>query len=190
MTDQSTATNSPFDPIYDSFLQRQFEAMQKINANSDIVTLTPQPREIPRRYIARFQCPTIVKLPGSEPELSDAPIDIGINFPANHLRKAPHASMVFTLLRPLELFHPNFKDSHICTTVRPGAGLNDLVFNMWAMLTFQPLMRSALRTEHPFNQEAASWANRNLSLFPTDTRPLFRRPDADESTPKIEFSEI
>ena len=185
MTD---STNSPFDPIFDSFLQQQLEAMQKINRDSEIVVLRAEPREIPRRYIAQFRCTTVIRRNGNEPELSNGPIDIGINFPATHLRKAPHSSMVFTLLRPLDLFHPNFLNSAICTTVRPGAKLNDLVFNMWAMLTFQN-MRSGVRTEHPLNKDAASWCNRNLGQFPTDTSPLYRRVQPDATAPTIEFSE-
>jgi hypothetical protein len=185
MTD---STDPPFDPIFDSFLQRQFEAMEKINTDSDIVVLRAQPREIPRRYIAQFHCTTMVRRGGREPELSNDPIDIGINFSATHLRKAPHPSMTFTLLQPLDLFHPNFLGSAICTTVRPGAGLNDMVFNMWTMLTFQS-MRSGIRTEHPLNRDAATWCNRNLGQFPTDTRPLFRRTETEAAAPVIEFSE-
>lgn len=188
MTDKIESTNGSFDPIFDSFLQRQFKAMQKINAESDIVVLRPQPREIPRRYIAQFRCTTVVRRDGSEPELNNGPIDIGINFSAAHLRKSQPSSLVFTLLRPLELFHPNFLGSSICTTVRPGAGLHDMVFNMWTMLTFQR-MRSGIRTEHPLNLEAANWCNRNNGKFPTDTRPLFHRPQAEADAPAIEFSE-
>jgi len=188
MSDPDKTTNSPFDPIFDSYLEHQFGAMDKINAESDIVALRAEPREIPRRYIAQFRCTTIVRQDGKEPELSNGPIDIGINFSSTHLRKAPHPSMVFTLLRPLDLFHPNFLGSAICTTVRPGAGLNDMVFNLWSMLTFQR-MRSGIRTEHPLNIDAATWCNRSLDQFPTDTRPLFRRVEPEAAIPAIEFSE-
>ena len=53
----------------------------------------------------------------------------------------------------------------------PGMSLVDLLYQVYEILTYQKLT-----THDALNREAAAWARANQGRFPTDRRPLKRRP--------------
>jgi len=159
------------DLIRESWLKWQFEDGMKLAAASDILTLHPGPGVPPAEYVARFDCPTMVREQGSITRRVG--FDMLIRFPLDYLRSAPNPALVVALLSPRNAYHPNVAPPFMCVgNIAPGTSLCELIYQIFEIMTFQKLTPS----EHDaLNKDACSWARNHMDLFPLTSRPLRRR---------------
>lgn len=160
------------DKIFESWLERQDAEALALCADSDLLALLPEAgRRPPRRFVAQFASPTLVRLDG-EVTRADG-FAVLFQFPPDYLRSASDASQIVNLLAPGNAFHPNVAPPFICIGhIAPGTGLCELIYQVHEILTFQKLTP---REDDALNHEACTWARRHMHQFPLSTAPLRRR---------------
>ena len=159
------------DRIIQSWLERQHADGAALAAASDVFSLAPEPESPPRRYIARFDCRTLVRVADDVAEWRGC--DVHIQFPLNYLRAVPDPAQIVGLMSPRNLFHPNVAPPFLCLGhIAPGTSLCELIFQLYEIVTFQKLTP---REDDALNRDACAWARRNMQRFPLDARPLRRR---------------
>ena len=135
------------DRVFQSWLERQHADGTALAGASDILSLWSEADSPPRRYVARFDCRTMVRTTG-EVELWRG-CEVLIQFP------------------------PNVAPPFLCIgRIAPGTSLCELIFQLYEILTFQKLTP---REDDALNRDACAWARRNMQRFPLDARPLKRR---------------
>lgn len=160
------------DMVFESWLERQYADGMSLCSASDVLTLVPGPgRFPPRRFIAQFTSPTMVRV-GTEVTRAEG-FAVLLQFPTDYLRLASDAGQIVNLRAPVNLFHPNVAPPFICIgPVAPGTGLIELVYRVYEVLTFQKMTP---REDNALNHEACAWARRHMQLFPLSAAPLRRR---------------
>ena len=160
------------DVVFNTWLGRQHEEGMALSADSPVLTLhVDADRLPPQRYLARFDCPTLVRDDGRIERVDR--FDVLIQFPSEYLRTAADPSRIIALLAPRNAFHPNVAPPFICTgRIHPGTPLCELVYQVHEILTFRKMTP---REDDALNHEACVWARSNMERFPLDTRPLRRR---------------
>lgn len=163
-------TMSVADPILRAFLERQTEEGAALAQASDILDLECLPTG--QHFLAHFNCRGLVK--GQDNVVREAEgFHVAIFFGAGYLRTVNPAE-VLTLLGPPNVFHPNIGGPFICVgRITPGMPLVDLLYQCYEILSFQKLTP---REDDALNKEACRWSRSHQHLFPTDRRPLKRRP--------------
>lgn len=179
------------DRVLDDFLQTQLEDGLALAAASDVFDLVPlgtstDPlgRTPPRRYLARFRCTGLVETDGGA-IVEAHEFVAGIWFRDDHLR-AIDPGMLVTWLEPRRIFHPNVSAPYVCLGhTGVGISLVELVYQLHAIITY-----NKATLDDALNGAAAAWAREHLSRFPTDRRPLKRRPGAATAgvTPELDFT--
>ncbi len=170
---------SAADPVYESFLKRQFEKGAELAAASDLIKLH-FPAVAPPHVIAEFRCKGMVRNPDGEIQEASE-FHVGIWFPPEYLRRADPFQML-RMYTP-RVWHPNVSAEapFICIgRLAPGTGLVDILYQIFEILTynkFNPREYDAL------NKAACAWARGNMDRFPIDRRPLKRRPLSLEVQP-------
>jgi hypothetical protein len=160
------------DPIYEAFLDRQYEEGAALERESDLVELVPSPIA-PPHFVARFRCKGLVRAKDGEIREADR-FEAGIWFPPTYLRRAD----TFEVLRwfgPSNVWHPNISDKLplLCVgRLAPGTPLVDLLYQIFEIITYHKYMP---RESDALNSDACAWARRNQDRFPVDRRPLKRR---------------
>jgi len=158
------------DPVFDSFLARQYQEGMALAAGSDLLELFPLDGMPPSRYIARFNCRGLVRSPNGNVTESER-FEVGIWFPSDYLRRAEPWE-VLTWLGPRHVFHPNISNRMplICVgRLAPGTWLVDLLFQCFEIITYQKV---TMREDDALNPAACAWAREHQSRFPVDSRPL------------------
>lgn len=160
------------DKILDSWLQRQHAEAMALAAHSDLLALEAEPgMQAPRRYIARFDSPTLVRR-GTEVQRARG-FAVMFRFPDEYLRAPSDAAQVVALLGPRHLFHPNVAAPFVCIgRMAPGTGLCELIYQVHDILTFQ---KFTPREDDALDRDACAWVRRHLHLFPLSSAPLRRR---------------
>lgn len=158
------------DPIYDRFLQRQFEEGMDLARSSDLLALHV-PSFTPPHFVAEFRCRGLVR--GSNGRIVEADrFEIGVWFPPDYLRRADPFEML-RIFTP-GAWHPNISSDRpfICIgRIAPGMRLVEILYQVHDILTyakFNPRENDAL------NKPACAWAREHQDLFPVDRRPLKR----------------
>ena len=160
------------DVVRKSWLEGQLEEGMKLAATSDVLTLHPGPGVPPQEYLARFDCPTMVKERGAMPQ-QHMGFDVLIRFPPDYLRSVPNPALVVALLSPQSAYHPNVAPPFLCLgNIAPGTSLAELIYQIFEIMTFKKLTPSE---PDALNTEACSWARNHMDLFPLTSRPLRRR---------------
>jgi hypothetical protein len=157
------------DPIFSRFIQRQLEEGMKLSESSDLFTLVPFSS---RRFLAQFRCKGLAREEGRIVESNQW--NIGIFFPEDYLRRAVDVSQVLMYLGPTEPepWFVNIRPPFICMHIAPGAGLTDLIYGLYDLLTWN-LYSTA---DNGLNSACAQWArHQDPKRFPVDKRPLKRR---------------
>lgn len=156
------------DPVMSAFLRTQRQKGLALAAASDLLLITPEPGEEPRRYIAHFSCESLVRLPDGEIARANSFL-VGIQFPSDYLRTVD-PRVVATILQPLNVWHPNVNGRMICLGhLPPGTGLREILFQILDVLTY-----NRYAAHDGLNPEAMDYARQNRHLFPIDRRPLKR----------------
>jgi len=167
------------DNILGGFLQRQFEQVAALAAESDLFDIVPlDPPPAPQHYIMCFHCTGLVRTPSGE-IVETNQFAAGVTFPDDYLRHVD-PFQVLRWLAPREIFHPNISDRapFICVgRIGPGTPLVDLVYQVHEIITYN---KATVREDDALNHEACAWARRNQHRLPVDARPLKRR--------RVEFS--
>jgi hypothetical protein len=161
------------DRIFEAFLARQGEEAAALAAAGDLLEVVPLGGTPPRRWIARFRCRGLVRVPGGEVVEADD-FAVGIWLPDDYLRRMNPFEVV-TWLGPRHVFHPNISPHHpfICLGhLAPGMSLVDILYQCFEIITYQ---KATLREDDALNVDACAWARRNLDRLPVDPRPLKRR---------------
>jgi hypothetical protein len=165
------------DRIFADFLAAQLDEGRALAAECDRLLLLPLPgpETAPSRYIARFTCRGLVRDPETREIREHDRFEVGILFPPDYLRTVRPYQIV-TLLSPPHTWHPNACFPGICLgRMHPGTGIVELLYQAYEVLTYQ---RMTTVERDSLNPEACAWARRNRFRFPTDPRPLKRRPVA------------
>ena len=166
------------DRIFESWLERQHAEGAALAAASDVLSLWPEPDSPPRRYVASFDCQTMVRTDGEAVPWRGC--EVLIQFPPDYLRLVPDPAQIVALMSPPRLFHPNVAPPFLCIgRIAPGTRLCELLVQLYEILTFQKLTP---REDDALNRDACAWARRNMHRFPLDTRPLRRRAAEFEVT--------
>ncbi len=159
------------DTIFESWLRRQAEDAAALTAASDIVRVQPEDARVPRRFVAEFACPTLVKTAAGV-TLADR-FAIFVAFPSDYLRVPAHPPRIVNVIAPAEIFHPNVRGPFICTgRIAPGTGLCQLLYQVHEILVYA---RFTPNENDALNGEACQWARAHADQFPLDHRPLRRR---------------
>lgn len=162
----------PSDPVFQRFLERQYEEGMTLAAASDLLELFV-PLLSPPSVVARFRCKGLVRLPDGAIEEADC-FEAGIWFPPDYLRRCEP----FEILRwfgPPNIWHPNISDTAplICVgRLAPGTPLVDILYQIFEIITWT---KYTPREDDSLNKACCSWARQNQHRFPVDRRPLKRR---------------
>ncbi len=167
------------DPVFQRFLDRQFEEGAALVRSSDLLNLHRVPAP-PPHCIAEFHCRGLVRQ--GDGEITEATeFLVGIWFPSDYLRRAdPY--QILRLLTP-HVWHPNVSRELplICIgRLTPGTALADILYQLFDVLTWQ---KYNPREDDSLNKAACAWARANQHRFPVDRRPLKRRPLSLEVRP-------
>jgi len=160
------------DPVFQHFLDRQYEEGMALARESDLLELAAYPFA-PPHFVATFRCKGLVRLENGEIAECDR-FQTGIWFPPDYLRRADP----FEVLRwfgPQNVWHPNISNTMplICVGhLAPGTNLTDLLFQIFEIVTFNKYMP---REDNSLNRSACAWARQNQHRFPVDRRPMKRR---------------
>ena len=158
------------DTIFQSFLEAQHERGLALVSANDRVTLEPMAGDPPYCYLARFNCHGLVQNSHGGIENHDR-WAIGIRLPDNYLKTQVHVAEILTFLGPPHIFHPNFRPPFVCLTVRPGTPLDELLYSLYDLLTWNVYGVG----DDGLNPGAAQWARHQpAARFPLDRRPLRR----------------
>ena len=163
---------SDTDPIYQRFMERQFAEGMALAEASDILRLHVPPLA-PPHFVAEFLCKGLIKEQNGEIKEANS-FQIGVWFPSDYLRRAN----CFYILRAFtpNIWHPNISYDLplICIgRTTPGMPLVDILYQIFEILCYQ---RYTPREDNCLNHVACAWAREHEDSFPTDHRPLKRRP--------------
>src|ERR1700730_3600022 len=117
------------DLIRKSWLKWQLEEGMKLAAASDVLTLLPGDETPPHEYLARFDCPTMVREQGAiKPHTG---FDVLFRFPPDYLRSLHSPVAVVALLSPQNAWHPNVAPPFMCVgKLAPGTSLCELIYQV------------------------------------------------------------
>src|SRR5271169_7257223 len=159
------------DKTYESFLrQQQVDALALAKA-SDVMTIMPEPSELPARYVAVYNARGLVQTGSGSIDSFDC-FAAQIWMPPDYLLRAEPPE-VFTYLGPHPRpWHPNVQPPYICIILRPGTPLVNLLYALYELWTWS--LRAT--RDNGLNPAAAQWARaQDPGRFPIDRRPLKRR---------------
>jgi hypothetical protein len=159
------------DNVLAAFLARQYQEGMALTRESDLVDLVPLGPAPCQRYVARFRCKGLCRMPdGRIEEMAYA--EAGITFPDDYLRRAdPYQILMW--LGPTHVWHPNISNVAplVCLgRLGPGTRLVDILYQLFEIISYQKYA-----THDALNKEAAAWARQHQDRFPVDRRPLKRR---------------
>jgi hypothetical protein len=159
------------DQVFETWLRRQHDDGQVLASQSDLLDLVAFRSD---RFMARFSCRGLVRHASGAIVEADA-FSVGIWFPSDYLRTAPHPAHVLTWLGPREIWHPNISSEAplICVGhLAPGTSLVDLLYQVFEIITWRKV---TMREDDALNREACQWARNHPSRYPVDRRPLKHR---------------
>ncbi len=164
------------DQILQAFLQRQYDEGMELAAASDILNLVPVRGEPPSRYIMEFHCTGLTRVDGAVGETAMSVV--GLNFPADYLRRVANAAHILMWIHPPSVFHPNISDRFICVgDIKPGTGIADIAHRVYEIISYQNFTPNE---SDSLSAEACVWTRQRMQCFPVDARPLKRRPGLQE----------
>lgn len=161
------------DRIYRNFLHRQAVEAADLQAQSDLLQLSPlgAPGKPADRYLAEYRCKGMVKNAGGAVR-EHCGFVVGIWLPPDYLRRAEPAQ-ILTWLEPINVYHPNILPPVICAgRLYPGMRLVDLIYQVFEIITYHKVTP---REDDALNPDACAWARAHLDEFPLDRTPLKRR---------------
>ena len=127
----------------------------------------------PDAYVIGYSCVGVLRRNQEEPKLQAERFHVGIRFPDDYLRRVQPAQII-TWLGPVEVYSPHIISSLVCCgRIETGTSLVDLIYRCYEIITYSHIVAP----DDALNPEAAQWARHHQDLFPTDRRPLKRRPD-------------
>ena len=162
------------DLVFDNFLKTQCAEGTQLAAASDVLDLMPHfvGARAPNTYVARFACVGVLRSPNEEPRLEAGTFQVGIRFPDDYLRHV-QPMQIITWLGPQDVFSPHIAASIVCCgRIETGTSLVDLIYRCYEIISFTHIVAP----HDALNPDAATWARQHQELFPTDRRPLKRRP--------------
>ena len=157
------------DRILAVFLERQEKDACALNAESDLVEVTPMEPTPCQKYLVRYGCTGLVRTPEGVQEAND--FRIGVYFPLDYMQRAS-APECLTFLWPVSAWQPAVRFPFICPGVlTPGTPLLEIIEQCGEILSFKKV---TMAEGQALNRQACSWARRNKQRFPIDARPLRR----------------
>ncbi|MBN2329695.1 MAG: hypothetical protein JXR73_21315 [Candidatus Omnitrophica bacterium] len=157
-------------PIFESFLRRQYDCLMKLAEESDIVKLEHVEGEPPQLYIIRFQCKGLIREKSGEIRETHG-FTLGIHFEDQYLRRFTPGKVI-SILDPPNVFHPNVKWPAICIGgMFPGTGITELIYQAFEILTYQ---KATVREDDALDPIACQYSRNHQERFPIDPRPLKR----------------
>lgn len=161
------------DRIAAAFFAHQCAAGLALAADSDVLELTPIGPPPVQRYLAHFDCATLVRQDdGTVAEARG--FVVGLSLPSHYLDHV-HPMEVASWLHPVacEPVLPHVAPPLICLGhIAPGTPLVEL------LLQVHEIGRGAKMTmveSNALNRSACVWARANQHRYPVDRRPLRRR---------------
>jgi hypothetical protein len=159
------------DPVFECFLERQFQEGMALAASSDILNLMPIPVSPHWQYIAEYHCKGLIQNRAGE-IVEHSLFVMAISFPDDYLRRVD-VSTVLTYLGPEPVvWQPNIRGPLVCLHIRPATPLVDLLYSCYELFTWN--LRNT--SDDGLNRAASQWArHQDPARFPIDRRPLKRR---------------
>ena len=173
------------DRIREAFLERQYRDALALNADSDIVTLTPVEGNPPDRYVIDYRCRGLRRDVDGIIRPHDRFV-VGVHLSDAYLKSIPNPVQVLTIMHPVGAFHPNIAERapFICPgRLPPGMSIVELAYQLWELWTWR-----SFNLVDSLNAEAARYGREHRSELPLDQRPLKRHAvsftvEAVESAP-------
>jgi hypothetical protein len=160
------------DPILHSFLKAQHSEALALAQAGDILSIETGGASPPQRYVARFRCRGLVRMPDGAIREADE-FDVGIWMQDDYLR-AVEPDRVVAVLRPWTIWHPNVNGPFICIgRMGPATPVVDILMQVHEIITY-----NKWAAHDALNIGAAEWARNNQHRFPVDRRPLKWRREA------------
>lgn len=149
--------------IRETRLRNDFQKVQELTERSDLIQILKTDGSPPDKYVIRFLCQGVESVNGAGAPRLRALHDVSIYLHAEYPLKQPQLKW----LTPI--FHPNI---HLTGAVCIGAWwpaktLDELLLTMGEMIQYKNY-----EPKDPMNSRAASWALRNRTRFPIDSREL------------------
>jgi len=159
------------DAVMKRFVDNESEAVDRLAASSDILTVAARRDEGSREFHVRFSSPTLVYEGGDVRRWHG--YHVALRLTADYLRIVEQPLLVATIEAPHHVWHPNVHGPFICLgNIAPGTGLVELLYRIYAILSYQKLTP---HEANALNPTACAWARAHLSWFPLTVAPL-RRP--------------
>jgi hypothetical protein len=158
------------DHILAAFLDGQYEAGLRLAAESDILDLTPIGPPPVQRYVARFDCRTLVREVAGHVRPSRG-FAVGLHLSSHYLRRVEPETLAAWLF-PATVFLPNVRAPFLCLgRIAPGTPLVELLYQVFDIGRGANL---TVREDDALDRDACAWARPRLTQFPLDERPLKR----------------
>lgn len=158
------------DHILASFLDGQYEAGLRLAAESDILDLTPIGPPPVQRYVARYDCLTLVREADGRVRTARG-FAVGLTLSSHYQRRIEPASLAAWLF-PATVFLPNVRVPFLCLGhIAPGTPLVELLFQVFDVGRGANI---TVREDDALDRDACAWARPRLAQFPLDQRPLKR----------------
>ena len=149
--------------IRETRLRNDYQRIRDLVNRSEFIHVVATEGEPAEKYLIRFTCRGVEKVAPSGKPVYREQHDVSIYLHSEYPLKQPQLKW----LTPI--FHPNI---HITGAVCIGAWwpaktLDELLLTLGEMIQYRNF-----DPQDPMNSRAATWALRNKSLFPIDTREL------------------
>ena len=129
------------DHVFRRFLENSYEEAQKLEAESDILRLAPQPPFPPSFYLVEFQLSYLRRAPNGTVEPAPGPVTAVLHLPPDYLRSHdPHLfARVASVLTP-DIIHPNISPyGTVCLGAQfaPGTPIQALLREFYEILAYE-----------------------------------------------------
>lgn len=147
-------------------LQSDYERLQKLVAQSDLVRIAATEGNPPEKYVIEFTCRGIERLNGRSPVYRESH-QMGIVLPAGYPTDKPGLAF----LTPV--FHPNIQSrGYVCIGEWwPAKWLDQVVFMVAEMIQYK-IPPTKDTSGDVLNPQAVEWISRNRHLVPVDRREV------------------
>lgn len=165
------------DPILDGILKAALEDALKINADSDVAELRPEPAAgpLPRVYLGSFRGVEHFERIGPERyERVNRRIPFRVTMGDDYARSVDPNLQFRVVSTAMEIVHPNVKGGIVCLGpgFRPGTRLRSVVEQFYRIASGR-----VAATDHAFDADAARYfLSHSDEVRALRAEPLWRRP--------------
>ena len=162
--------------VFERFLRNTKEEAAALVDKTNLLRISPEPRDPPHRYLCELDVPYLRRLADGPVVPAEGPVLAGIQFPDEYLHSVdPHLYMHVVVMLTPDIVHPNISPPFVClgSAFRPGTSITALVTELYEIVSYQNF---CVEERNALNPEACRlFRNRPDLLQGLRPAPLFRR---------------